>query len=66
MGSGDPGVKSQVRLKVRRREICTFTQVLFKGREGDSEVERRTVGSAEGVAGHFFFASSLVPSLLAQ
>ena len=29
-------------------EVFTFTWILFKGREGDSEVERSTMGSAEG------------------
>ena len=37
------------------REIFTFPWILFKGREGDSEVERRTVGSAEGCGWSLLF-----------
>lgn len=37
------------------REIFTFPWILFKGRDGDSEVERRTMGSAEGCGWSLLF-----------
>lgn len=54
MGSGDLGVKSQVRLKVRRRDLHLHMGFIQR-REGDSEVEGRTVGSAEGCGRSLLF-----------